>query len=113
MATATYNGAALTLGTAIADIYQAPTTAGNVGLITDLRLSNSDGTNSATVQLVKTSSANTILAYIVAKNIALPAATSLVVVQGGLLVLKAGEKIRGLASVATTVDVNISVREEV
>jgi hypothetical protein len=113
MAVASYNGAALTLGTAMADIYQAPVAAGNIALVTDLRMSNASGTASSTVQLVKTSSANTVLAYIVAKNIVLPIATSLVVVQGGLLVLKAGEKIRGLASVAGAVDVNISVREEV
>lgn len=112
MATVTYNSAQLTLGTSIADVYQAPTTAGNVGLVTDVRVTNSDGTNAATMQLVKTNSANTIQSYLAPKDINIPALTGLVVVQGGLLVLKAGEKIRGLASNATRLDVTVSVREE-
>ena len=112
MATVTYNGAALTLGTSIADVYQAPNSSGNVALVMDLRLSNSDGTNAATVQLVKTNSSNTILSYLVGKDINVPAQTTLVVVQGGFLVLKQGEKIRALASAASRVDCNVSVREE-
>ena len=109
--TVTYKSAALELTTSVQDVRQCTNTTGYVELVTDLRVTNIDGTNSANVTLTKTDASNTILATL-AYQIPIPAGESLVVVNG-LLVLGQGEKIRGLASANGDLSVNYSGRQEV
>lgn len=112
MTTVTYNSADLTVGSSIGDVYQAPSSGGAVALVTDLRVTNRDGSNSATLDLVKTDSSNTILSYILPKTFTVPVQQGHIPVIGGLFVLKAGQKIRAVASTGSRIDVSVSVREE-
>lgn len=109
--TVTYKSAAVELTTSYQDVRQCQNISGCVELVTDLRVTNIDGTNSATCTIVKTDSSNTILAYL-AYQIPIPAGMSLVVVNG-LMVLGQGQKIRALASANSDLSVNYSGREEV
>lgn len=109
--TVTYKSAALELTTSYQDVRQCANNSGTVELVTDLRVANIDGTNSATCTIVKTNASNTIQSYL-AYQIPIPAGMSLVVVNG-VLVLGQGEKIRALASANGDLSLNYSGREEV
>lgn len=111
MATVTYKGGGYTATTSMADVYQAPASAGNVGLITELRASNIDGAVSANITLVHTDSSNTIKGYYTPLNTPLAAFNGVSVVNG-LSVLLAGDKIRAQASANSAISIHYSVREE-
>jgi hypothetical protein len=106
----TFNNAQVSLTTTnVTDVYQAPTTAGNVAIVLSCMCANVNGTSSADVSIIKTNSSNTEQSRL-AHTIPVPADTSLEVI-ANKLVLKAGEKLRAQASVANYINVTISVLE--
>ena len=89
-----------------ADILPAADVTGT-GIVLTLRCTNVDGTNDATVtvEVVKASSAgNAYIAY----ELAVPADTTVELAGTSKLVLETGDKIQGLASAASDVEVFLS-----
>ena len=105
-----FNNAQVALSTtSVTDVYQAPSTTGNVAIVMSVLCANVNGTASADVSIIKTNSANTEQSRL-AHTIPVPNDTSLEVV-ATRVVLKAGEKLRAQASVANYINVTISVLE--
>lgn len=94
------------LTTSNQDILAASEVTGT-GIVLTIRCTNVDGTNDATVdiEVVKASSGGN--AYI-AKTMTVPADSSLEVAGSSKIVLEAGDKIQGLASAASDVEVFLS-----
>lgn len=109
MATNTFKSTSTALTTSIADIYQAPASAGNVGVVLSILVANINGTASADVTIAKTDSSNNIAGYLT-YTIPVPNDTSLEVV-ANKVVLMAGQKIRGLASANSYLQATVSVLE--
>lgn len=106
----TFNNAQVSLSTTnVTDVYQAPTTAGNVAIVLSIMVANVDGSAAADISIIKTDSSNTEQSRL-AHTIPVPADTSLEVV-ANKLVLKAGEKIRAQASAASDLVVTLSALE--
>ena len=106
----TFNNASVKLTTtSITDIYQAPTSSGNVGIVLSIIAANVNGTSSADITLTKTDSSDTAQS-IIAFTIPIPSDTSMEMIPNKL-VLKAGEKIRATASSANYIDITLSVLE--
>lgn len=106
----TFNNAQTQLSTTnLTDIYQAPTGAGNVSVVLSCVAANVNGTASADFTLTKTDSANTVQSQILF-TVPIPNDTSLECISNKL-VLKAGEKLRGQASVSNYIHVTISALE--
>lgn len=106
----TFNNAQVILSTTnVTDVYQAPSTAGNVAIVLSIMASNVDGVNSCDISIIKTNSSNTEQSRL-AHTIPVPADTSLEIV-ANKLVLKAGEKIRAQASAANDIHVTLSALE--
>lgn len=106
----TFNNAQVALTTTnVTDVYQAPTTAGNVAIVLSILCANVNGSASADVSIIKTNSANTEQSRL-AHTIPVPNDTSLEVV-ANKIVLKAGEKLRAQASAANYINVTISALE--
>lgn len=106
----TFNNAQVALSTtSVTDVYQCPTTAGNVAIVLSIMCANVNGTASADISIIKTNSSNTEQSRL-AHTIPVPADTSLEVV-ANKVVLKAGEKLRAQASVANYINVTISALE--
>jgi hypothetical protein len=106
----TFNNANVNLSTTdVTDVYQAPSTSGNVAIVLSIMVSNVDGSAAADVSIIKTSSDNTEQSRL-AHTIPVPADTSLEVV-ANKLVLKAGEKIRAQASAANDLSITLSALE--
>ena len=95
--------------TSLTDLYQAPTTAGNVAVLLSILVANVNGTSSADITVSKTDSSNTLLSQL-AFTIPVPADTSLEVVPNKI-VLSAGEKIRVQASASNFLHVTLSALE--
>ena len=94
------------LTTSNADILAAAEVTGT-GIVLTIRCTNVDGTNDATVdiEVVKASSGGN--AYI-AKGINVPAGSSIELSGTSKIVLEAGDKIQGLASAASDIEVFLS-----
>lgn len=106
----TFNNASVKLTTtATTDIYQAPGTTGNVGVVLSVLASNVNGGASADLSILKTDSGNTAQSYI-AYTIPIPSDTSMEMIPNKL-VLKAGEKLRATASSASYIEITVSVLE--
>ena len=105
----TFNNAQLELTTSTQTLYQASTATGAVSIVLSVLVANIDGTNAADVTVQKTDSSDTDQSYI-AWTIPVPADSALELIPNKL-VLKSGEKLRGLASAAGDLDVTISVLE--
>lgn len=106
----TFNNAQAVLSTtSITDVYQAPATAGNVAIVLSVLCANVNGTASADISIIKTTSGNSEQSRL-AHTIPIPSDTSLEVV-ANKIVLKAGEKLRAQASVANYINVTISALE--
>lgn len=105
----TFNNAQLAATTVMTDIYQAPTGAGNVSIVLSCVAANINGTASADFTLAKTDSSNNIQSYI-AYTIPVPNDTSLECIPNKV-VLKAGEKLRALASANVYIQATASVLE--
>lgn len=106
----TFNNAQVALsGTSVTDVYQAPSTAGNVAIVLSIMVANVNGTTSADISIIKTNSSNTEQSRL-AHTIPVPGDTSLEVV-ANKLVLKAGEKIRAQASAGNFLNVTVSALE--
>lgn len=95
--------------TSLTDLYQCPTTAGNVAIVLSILVANVNGTSSADITVSKTDSANTLLSQL-AFTIPVPADTSLEIVPNKI-VLSAGEKIRVQASAGNYLHVTLSALE--
>lgn len=109
MATNTFKSTSTALTTTIADIYQAPASAGNVGIVVSILVANVNGTASADLTIAKTDASNNIAGYL-AYTVPVPNDTSLEVV-ANKVVLMAGQKIRGLASANSYLQATVSVLE--
>lgn len=106
----TFNNAQVALSTtSVTDVYQAPTSSGNVSIVLSIMVANVDGTNSADISIIKTNSSDTEQSRL-AHTIPVPADTSLEVI-ANKLVLKAGEKIRAQASASSDLVVTVSALE--
>jgi hypothetical protein len=109
MATNTFKSTSTALTTSTADIYQAPASAGNVGVVLSIMVANVNGTASADLTIAKTDSSNNIAGYL-AYTVPVPNDASLEVV-ANKVVLMAGQKIRGLASANSYLQATVSVLE--
>ena len=96
-------------GTTLVDVYQAPTTAGNVAIVLSILVANVNGTSSADITISKTDASNTLLSQL-AFTIPVPNDTSLEIVPNKI-VLSAGEKIRAQASAGNFLHVTVSSLE--
>lgn len=106
----TFNNAQVDLTTTnVTTVYQAPSTAGNVAIVLSIMCANVNGTNSADISILKTTSGDVVQSRL-AHTIPVPADTSLEVV-ANKLVLKAGEKIRAQASAANYFNITLSALE--
>lgn len=95
--------------TTLTDLYQAPTTTGNVAIVLSILVANVNGTTSADITVTKANSANTVQSQL-AFTIPVPADTSLEIVPNKIVLL-AGEKIRVQASAANYLHVTLSALE--
>ena len=79
-------------------------------IVITLRATNVDGTNDATVDVQVVDTGGSPTAYI-AKEMSVPADTSLELAGTSKLVLETGDKIQGLASAASDVEIFVSYLE--
>lgn len=105
----TFKSTSTALTTTVQTIYQAPATAGNVGIVLSCLIANVNGTASADLTLTKTTSADAVQANI-AYTIPVAADTTLEVV-ANKIVLMAGEKLRAVASANSYLQATVSVME--
>jgi hypothetical protein len=109
MPTNTFKSTSTALTTSIADIYQAPASAGNVAIMLSIQVANVNGSNPGDLTIAKTDSSNNIAGYL-AYTIPVPADAAIEVV-ANKVVLMAGQKIRGLASSNSYLQATVSVLE--
>lgn len=95
--------------TNITDLYQCPTTVGNVAIVLSVLVANVNGTSAADITVSKTDSTNTLLSQL-AFTIPVPADTSLEIIPNKV-VLTAGEKLRVQASAGNFLHVTLSAME--
>jgi hypothetical protein len=105
----TFKSTSTAITTATVTIYQAPATAGNVGIVLSCLISNVNGTASADVTISKTTSGDALQSYLT-YTVPVSQDTSLEVV-ANKIVLMAGEKLRASASVASYLQATVSVLE--
>ena len=108
----TFKNGYVDLTTSNADIVPAVASSTTTIVLT-LRCTNVDGTNDATVDVEVVDNGGSPAAYI-AKTLSVPADTtveSVIVVKTPQLVLETGDKIQGLASAASDVEVFVSYLE--
>ena len=106
----TFNNATISsVTTSMTDMYQAPASSGAVSIVLSVLAANVNGSSSADFTLAVTDSSNTILSYI-AFTIPVPADTTLECVSNKV-VLKAGQKLRALASSSSFFNVTVSALE--
>ena len=84
--------------------------ASTTAIVLSIRATNVDGTNDATVDVQVVDTGGSPTAYI-AKTISVPADTSLELAGQSKLVLETGDKIQGLASAASDVEIFVSYLE--
>ena len=102
----TFYNARLAATTSYADIYTCPASA--TCLVLTCRATNIDGTNDATVSIrVLDSDGST--ATRIAETINVPADTSLEIAGTSKIVLETGDKLQGLASAASDIEIFASV----
>jgi hypothetical protein len=95
--------------TSVTDLYQTPTTAGNVSILLSILVANVNGTSAADISVIKTDASNVELSRL-AHTIPVPADTSLEIVPNKI-VLSAGEKIRVQASASNFLHATLSSME--
>ena len=105
----TFKSTSTAITTATVTIYQAPATTGTVGIVLSCMIANVNGTASADVTVVKTTSADSTQSHI-CFTVPVPNDSSLEVV-ANKIVLMAGEKLRASASAANYLQSTISVLE--
>lgn len=106
----TFNNAQVALSTtATTTIYQAPSTANNVGIVLSMIVANVTTSSTPEITVLKTSSADTVQSNL-AFAIPVPWGTALECVSNKV-VLKAGEKIRASSNTANALNVTVSVME--
>ena len=105
----TFKSTSTAITTTTATIYQAPSTAGNVGVVLSIMVANVNGTAPADLTVSKTTSGDALQSHL-AFTIPIPADTSLEVV-ANKIVLMAGEKLRASASIASYLQATVSVLE--
>lgn len=84
--------------------------ASTTAIVLSIRATNVDGTNDATVDVQVVDTGGSPTAYI-AKEMSVPADTSLELAGTSKLVLETGDKIQGLASAASDVEIFVSYLE--
>ena len=84
--------------------------ASTTAIVLSIRATNVDGTNDATVDVQVVDTGGSPTAYI-AKTMSVPADTSLELAGQSKLVLETGDKIQGLASAASDVEIFVSYLE--
>ena len=109
MANTFNNSTVNSVTTTMTDMYQAPSATGAVSIVLSVMAANVTGTASADFTLAVTDSSNTILSYILF-TVAIPADTTLECVSNKV-VLKAGQKLRALASISGYLNVTVSCLE--
>lgn len=105
----TFKSTSTAITTSTVTIYQAPATAGNVGIVLSCLVANVNGTASADVTVSKTTSGDVLQSHLLF-TVPVPADSSLEVV-ANKVVLMAGEKLRASASAASFLQATISVME--
>ena len=109
MSTYTYKSTSTAITTAVADLYQAPASAGNAATVLSVLVSNINGTASADLTLSKTDASNNIAGYIT-YTVPVPANTTLECIPNKII-LMAGQKLRVLTSANSYLQATISVVE--
>ena len=105
----TFKNGYVDLTTSNADIVPAVASSTTTIVLT-LRCTNVDGTNDATVDVEVVDNGGSPAAYI-AKTLSVPADTTVELAGTSKLVLETGDKIQGLASAASDVEVFVSYLE--
>ena len=106
----TFNNATVnSVTTSMTDMYVAPASSGAVSIVLSVLAANVNGSASADFTLALTDSSNTILSYITF-TIPVPQDTTLECVSNKV-VLKAGQKLRALASSSSFFNVTVSALE--
>jgi hypothetical protein len=110
MATNTFSSTSTQLSTTnTTTIYQAPGTAGNVGVVLSVMVANVNGTASADITVSKTTSGDALQSHLV-YTVPVPPDTSLEIISNRII-LRAGEKLRAVSQIANYHHVTVSVLE--
>lgn len=105
----TFKSTSTAITTTTATIYQAPASAGNVGIVLSVLVANVNGTAPADLTVSKTTSGDAVQSHLT-WTIPIPADTSLEVV-ANKVILMAGEKLRASASANSYLQATVSVME--
>ena len=95
--------------TSATDLYQAPTSSGDVAVVLSCMVANVEGTNNTKVTETLTNSSKTVQSHL-CKDLLVPAGATVEVVSNKVI-LTQSQKLRGTAEVANDLEVTVSSLE--